>query len=278
MIGKSKVKSIIQKVNGLNFYCEIRGRGPTIALVPSGEGDCGSFAKVADVLADEFTVFTLDMRGMSRSERRTDLEPMTARDLASDVAGLIGALNLTPASVYGCSSGGQAVLSIGVYYPEVARNLMVHEAAIFEDPSSLKIMGEQLAKLIKMRHSKNDALLDFIRPLAGDEEAWGALGPEYWERIRNNGDVFFDLVFPSAVERVYTAEELVAMPPLVFSIGLISLRQGPNPAIQANLNAAKKGNIEMVKLPGSHYPQITHPDSLIEHIRKQTIKHLQNGR
>ena len=124
------VNSFKQKVNGIDFYCELRGSGPSIVLVPSGEGDCGSFAKVADALADEFTVFTLDMRGCSRTGRPLTWTPMTAKDLASDIAGLIKVLNLTPASIYGCSSGGQAVLSIGVYYPEVARNLMVHEAAL----------------------------------------------------------------------------------------------------------------------------------------------------
>ena len=108
-----EVRSITQKVNGLNFYCEIRGSGPTVALVPSGEGDCGSFARVADMLADEFTVFTLDMRYMSRSERPANLKPITERDLASDVAGLLKAFDLAPASLYGCSSGGQCLLSMG---------------------------------------------------------------------------------------------------------------------------------------------------------------------
>ena len=36
-------------------------------LVPSGEGDCGNFATVADALADEFTVLTFDIPGFSRS-------------------------------------------------------------------------------------------------------------------------------------------------------------------------------------------------------------------
>lgn len=268
------VKSFKQQVNGINFYCELRGSGPSIVLIPSGEGDCGSFSKVADALADEFTVFTLDMRGCSRTGRPPTWTPMTAKNLASDVAGLIKVLNLAPASIYGCSSGGQTVLSIGVYYPEVARNLIVHEAALQNDTSlpgsGLKEMGEAVAKLIEIKGSKNEAFLYFLRPMVGDDEALQALGPEYLERIKKNGDVFFDLIFRSADQRSYTAEELAKMPPLVFSIGLSST----GPLVESNLNTARRAKAEVVKLPGMHFPQITHPDAIAKHIREQTKKHL----
>jgi pimeloyl-ACP methyl ester carboxylesterase len=188
---KTKVKTLMQKVNGLNFYCELRGSGPTIALVPSGEGDCGSFAKVANILADEFTVFTLDMRGMSRSERPANLEPMTERDLASDVAGLLEALSLAPASVYGCSSGGQCVLSMGADYPDVCRNIMVHEAALLSDapPGTKALWKGMMDTAVKMAGSKN-ALFAGPNPAIEDQNAWASLGPEYHERISKNGEVF----------------------------------------------------------------------------------------
>ena len=132
-MAQKECRSLMQKVNGLDFYCEIRGDGPTIALIPSGEGDCGSFSKVADMLANEFTVFTLDMRGMSRSERPADLGLITAQILASDIAELLKALELVPASLYRCSSGGICVLNMGMQYPEVCRNLMIHEAAVLHN-------------------------------------------------------------------------------------------------------------------------------------------------
>jgi pimeloyl-ACP methyl ester carboxylesterase len=179
MVSKSKVKSTMLKVNGLNFYCELRGSGPTIALVPSGEGDCGSFAKVADMLADEFTVFTLDMRYMSRSERPAKLGPMTAGELASDVAGLLKALDLAPASVYGCSSGGQCALSMGVDYPEVCRNLMIHEAALVNDapPGAKAEFYKGIEMAVKMTGSKN--ILGGGSSV-GDPQAWSCPGCLLW--------------------------------------------------------------------------------------------------
>ena len=43
MKNELKMRRLKQKVNGLEFYCEIRGSGPIIALVPSGDGDCDYF-------------------------------------------------------------------------------------------------------------------------------------------------------------------------------------------------------------------------------------------
>ncbi len=276
MASKSQVKSIMQKVNGLNFYCELRGSGPTIALVPSGEGDCGSFAKVADMLADEFTVFTLDMRYMSRSERPAKLEPITAEVLASDVAGVIRALDLAPASIYGCSSGGQCALSMGVDYPEVCRNLMIHEAALLNDapPGARERFRKGIDMAVKMTGSKNIFGGVGWVSTVGDSQAWAALGPEYHERLSKNGEVWIDYMLDSVGQRTYSTQELSKMPQMVFSIGFNSGAW----LTFANLQVANRANAEVVWFPCLHYPQVTIPDLLASHIRKYTKKHLQSIR
>ena len=270
---KFKVKSLKQKVNGLEFYCEMRGSGPTIALVPSGEGDCGYFDKVADMLADEFTVFTLDMRYMSRSERPAKLLPMTAGDLASDVAGLLKALNLAPASIWGCSSGGQCVLSMGVYYPEVCRNLMIHEAALQNDtpPGCGAEMLKGLIEMItKQTGSRTAAIAAVIAIFVGDPQAWAAMPPEYHERLNKNYDIWVDYIVGYGDQRQYSAKELANMPPMVFSVGTLQAAW----LVHANLETAKRANAEVVWLPGMHYPQVTCPELLAKHIRTNTKKHL----
>jgi hypothetical protein len=61
------VRRFTYQTEGIDWYCEQRGAGPPVVLVPSGEGDCSSFDKVAAALADQFTVLTFDMPGFSRS-------------------------------------------------------------------------------------------------------------------------------------------------------------------------------------------------------------------
>src|SRR5262245_52395142 len=101
----------------IEWYCELRGSGPTVVLIPSGEGDCGSFDSVADALADEFTVLTFDTPGFSRSSAPPD--SIRVSRLADQIAALITALNLAPATFYGCSSGGIAALSLAADYPTI---------------------------------------------------------------------------------------------------------------------------------------------------------------
>ena len=273
MENESKVRSLKQKVNGLEFYCEVRGSGPTVALVPSGDGDCGYFDKVANILSDGFTVFTLDMRYCSRSERPAKLSPMTAGDLASDVAGLLKALNLAPASVWGCSSGGQCVLSMGVYYPEVCRNIMVHEAALQNDtPLGMGVdeLKGVIDMMIKATGSKNAAFAAMLPAIAGDPNFLSSLDPGYSKRVYNNGEIWIDCILEHADQRTYSAKELMNMPPLVFSVGMMS----PAWLVYANIETAKRANAEVVWFPGTHMPQVTSPDLLAKHIRVNTKKHL----
>ena len=125
-------KTFTLPVRGVNFYCEMRGHGPLVVLVPDGANDCGPYDTFSRELCDEFTVVTFDMRGGTRS---MDYSPskVTPSVLGDDVAGIIEALDMGRATIYGCSSGGQAVLAAGKRHPELLRNVMVHEAALQAD-------------------------------------------------------------------------------------------------------------------------------------------------
>jgi hypothetical protein len=60
------------------------------------------------------------------------------------------------------------------------------------------------------------------------------------------------------------------MPPLVFSVGLLSFSW----LVEANLQIARRAYAEVVWLPCMHMPQVTIPDLLAAHIRKHTRRHL----
>jgi len=49
--------------NGMDFYCEMMGQGPTVVLVPPGSNDCGEYEHMMEYLTDEFTVLTFDPHG-----------------------------------------------------------------------------------------------------------------------------------------------------------------------------------------------------------------------
>ena len=130
----SEEKQILKvSSNGMEFYCERRGtKGPKIVFIPAGSNDCEQYDRLAVRLSDEFQTLTFDMRGGMRS---MDPEPRHATPslLAADVAGIMQALDFYPATVFGCSSGGQAALALGKQYPQLVNGLIIHEAALQND-------------------------------------------------------------------------------------------------------------------------------------------------
>src|SRR5262245_56330817 len=128
-----KTRTFHQTASEIDWYCEVRGGGPSVVLMPSGEGDGASFQTVAEVLSNESTVLTFDMPGFSRSGPPPEFEKVTATMLAGQIAALVWSLNLAPATFYGCSSAGLAALSLVAQHPEIVRSGIVHEAALLRD-------------------------------------------------------------------------------------------------------------------------------------------------
>lgn len=77
-------------------------------------------------MADEFTVLTFDNPGFSRSHVQT-ADDISVSKLADQIAALVESLGTYPATFYGCSSDGLAVLDLAVRRPELVRNAVVHE-------------------------------------------------------------------------------------------------------------------------------------------------------
>jgi pimeloyl-ACP methyl ester carboxylesterase len=267
-----ETKTFKHKACNIEWYCELRGRGPTIVLIPSGEGDCGSFAIVADALADEFTVLTFDMPGFSRSSTPPDFDKVTARVLADQIAGLVSSLNFTPATFYGCSSGGQAVLSLVVDHPDLVRNGIVHEAALAKDYAWPEMGADWRAQLNSLDdegivHACKDL---FRNQMNHHPEAWDALGAHYHQRLEKNYVTWVrHYLKPGVLDRTYEEKEL-SRRPIAWSIGGFSQvwqRIG-------DLRVAQRANINVEIFKCRHFPQVETPAVLASHIREHAKQHV----
>ncbi|MFE6834960.1 alpha/beta fold hydrolase [Streptomyces sp. NPDC057705] len=109
---------------GADLHHEIRGSGPVLLLLPGGGGDAAVFDGIADVLAERYTVVTLDPRGHSR-RRLTHSGPGGQRvDVQSEDAYRLLA-HVLPADeeayVYGSSSGAIVALDLLARHPDRLR-------------------------------------------------------------------------------------------------------------------------------------------------------------
>ena len=256
-------------VNDVDFYCEKRGSGPSLMLVPDGTMDCEHYSLVGDMLADEYTVLTYDVRGATRSIPK-EHKRVTPQIFASDVAGIIKALDMAPAAIYGSSMGGQAVLSVGKYYPEVARNLIVHEAALMRD---VPIPGTGF-EFFKTIFTTFGPICKGFSPrdvsFICNWDNWKAFGDDFLKRHEANSEYWAKYYLGTIDVDTYTKEELEKMPNLEFSVGAWS----PYWMVNANQTTAERGGKPCTLLPCGHVPQAVCPEEFAEFLRKTCRKYL----
>jgi pimeloyl-ACP methyl ester carboxylesterase len=113
------------KVSDAELYYEVRGSGPLLVLV-GAPMDADAFAPLADLLAPDYTVLTLDPRGVKRSKLDAG-GTSRPEQRADDLAALIRHVDAGPAVVLGSSGGAVSALALAQHHPGVVRTVIAHE-------------------------------------------------------------------------------------------------------------------------------------------------------
>jgi pimeloyl-ACP methyl ester carboxylesterase len=199
MLQPIPVQKQVVQANGTDLYCEMHGRGPTVLFICGATGDAGHFERVAQQLADAFTVITYDRRGNSRSPVPAGWSQTSLGEQANDAAALVQALGVVPVGVFGTSSGGAIGLELLLRHPEVVRGAVLHE------PFLPAVCPEQAGPFLAQLKSRINAALAaggprvaveaFFRAVAG-ESVYERLHLELRERMLGNGQTLLFLEMP----------------------------------------------------------------------------------
>src|SRR5204862_6808580 len=109
--------------NGVNFYCEIYGRGAPLLVLHGGLGSVGMFGPILAALVKGRQVIGVDLYGHGRTAL-TD-RPMSLIDIGNDLATVVKQLGLGTVDVLGYSMGGGAALRLAVQHPEAVRRVVL---------------------------------------------------------------------------------------------------------------------------------------------------------
>jgi len=253
--------SLVQSAAGIDWYCERAGAGAPVVLVPSGEGDCGSFARVAEILAGNFDVLTFDMPGFSRTSRPAGFDKVTIAETTDQIADLLRSFELGPAVVYGCSSGGQVVLDLAARHPDLVLGVIAHEVPLsyHEGLAALAALDDESISNICMDIFRNE--------MNENAEAWDALGSAYHARLQANYVTWIRHYVHEGFLQHFSAKDLRSRP-LVWTVGGLSTMA----AWHDNVVAAASAGVEAGLLMCRHFPQVSIPEVLAAHIAAHAMK------
>jgi len=239
------VQTFTHKTGNIEWYCEQRGQGPHVVLIPSGEGDCANFEKTAAALADHFTVLTFDTPGFSRTTAPPD--EIRIEKLADQIAALITSLGIKQTAVYGCSSGGAAVLDLVANHSDIITRAALHEAAIIDNPEAAKAMP-----MFSMLALDDPGIVAALKPFFAngfneDTAAWEALGPEYHARLEKNYVTWLRNYIGHADPTRGFDPAKITQRPLTWTIGSLSHPEW----LEGNMRLAAKAGVEIQLCPAA---------------------------
>lgn len=260
------IRSALVRANGTELYCETSGSGPALLFISGATGDAGQFSRVAELLADAFTVTTYDRRGNSRSPRSAGWTTTSTEEQADDAAVLLRALELAPAVVYGNSGGAIIATCLLLRHPEVVRGAIVHEPPLM----SVLAQSEAVLSMIQSRvevgmrqGGHRGAVEAFVRFAAGDAN-FERLDPALRERMLGNGETLFDIEFGAFESYRPTDAELASV---TAPVHVLAGRESAPFFKEAAGWLADQLHMPLEHSPGAHTPQFDHPAAIAALIR-----------
>jgi pimeloyl-ACP methyl ester carboxylesterase len=156
-------------VRGIDLYYEERGEGPPLIFAHGLMGSIElnrSFGENVDAIAERgVRVIAYDARGHGRSGYTTQRADYRWSALAEDMFGLIRALDLERASVYGGSMGAGTALALALADPDAVEKLILRAPPPFgEQAAEARRMFGGLAVLYRLMGSRRAARLLMLLP------------------------------------------------------------------------------------------------------------------
>lgn len=111
------------RVIDINIYYEIHGQGEPLVMIAGYGDDSSIWFRQVPGLSKEYEVIIFDNRGTGRSSKPDAL--YTIRMMADDLAGLMDAIGIQVAHIYGHSTGGMIAQEFALCYPKKVKTLIL---------------------------------------------------------------------------------------------------------------------------------------------------------
>lgn len=129
----------IAKINNINCYYEIHGKGRPLVLIAGLASDSQSWQPILKDLVSNFKVIIFDNRGIGRTQCPQDSFQVST--LAIDTVCLLDELAIKKADILGHSMGGCIAQEIAIEYPQRVNKLILASTCAFLTQNNKSIFG-----------------------------------------------------------------------------------------------------------------------------------------
>lgn len=178
-------------IDGVDLFYVERGGGSPVLMVHGMGGDADVWGETVDLLAEDHRVITYDRRGFTRSKHPPVGDMQRHRE---DAAALLRALDATPATVVGWSSGGIIALDLAIHDPELVAALALQEPPLHlkRRPRGLRQMRAaitaQLLSRLKDDRAASEAFFRWAFRYASGGTGYDRLPDALREAMLDNGE------------------------------------------------------------------------------------------
>lgn len=111
------------KVGDIKIYYEIHGEGEPFVMILGASASIEWLYTAIPVYSREYRLVVFDNRGAGRSDK-PDI-PYTTQMMADDLAGLLDAISIESAHIWGGSMGGMTAQQFALCYPKRVKSLIL---------------------------------------------------------------------------------------------------------------------------------------------------------
>jgi pimeloyl-ACP methyl ester carboxylesterase len=147
----ARIKMPTAKVSDINIYYEVHGEGEALVLIMGYTANTAWWGWEVPVFSQQYRVVAFDNRGSGQSDK-PDV-PYTMETMAGDLAGLLEAIGINAAHIFGVSMGGMIAQHFALRYPERVGSLILG-CTTCGGPYSVVPDAEAMAVLADFEHMR----------------------------------------------------------------------------------------------------------------------------
>jgi pimeloyl-ACP methyl ester carboxylesterase len=150
------------KVGDINIYYEIHGDGEPLLMIQGYGQYSAHWTTLIPPFSKEYRVIIFDNRGTGRSDKPET--PYTMKMMAADARGLLDAIGVDRANIFGVSMGGMIAQEFALNYPDKVINLVLGctqcggKQSVLPSQEALAVLfGPEMAKLPVEKRARETA-------------------------------------------------------------------------------------------------------------------------